>query len=151
MARARRLPLLVEAGPGPILLARRSTSTERKPRPGWISRRPGSASAEAVVGNERSAPLFHADSGTKRFPKGHFLGGQRAPAVWLQGSASFDLNRRSAALHATGWFCVFILSKSLLLLLPATARASCSAQDVFPTPPGAISAPTVFGKKPGKI
>ena len=113
--------------------------------------RSGNPDDWAVARSKRSAPLFHADSGVKRFPEGHFLGGQRAPAVWLQGSASFDLSHRRAALHATGWFCVFILSKSLLLLLPATARASCSAQDVLPTPPGAISAPTVFGKKPGKI
>lgn len=55
----------------------------------------------AVARSKRSAPLSHADFGTKRFPEGHFLGGQRALAVWLQGSASFDLSHRRAVLQST--------------------------------------------------
>lgn len=104
----------------------------------------------AVARNKRSTSFSTQIPERSASPRGFFSAGSAPPAVWPQGSASFDLSRRRAALHANGRFCVFILSKSLLLLLPATARASCSAQDVLPTPPGAISALTVFGKKPGK-
>ncbi len=91
---------------GPVLTgsaAGRSAALSKAPAPPEALRS-GNPDDWAVAGSKRSAPL-----------RVIFSAGSAPPAVWPQGSTSFDLNRRSEALRArkalgrrclpTGLFC----------------------------------------------